>query len=254
MRINNISKEFIIKQSPLEKPRIIRALSQIDLTIEKGKTFGLIGESGSGKSTLGKVVTNLLKPDQGEVYFKERDIFKINDKDMRALRKDIQIVFQMALNPLDPKRTVEELLNEPLKIHLKLSQHVIIDKINALLERVGLDETYRNKLPFQLSGGQRQRVIIARAIATEPKFLVLDEPVSALDVSMQGQIMNLLIDLKEELDLTYLFITHDLYLARKFCDQIAVMKDGFIIETGDTAEIMRHPKEEYTKKLISSFD
>lgn len=254
MRINSLSKEFVIQQSPLSRPRIIRALSRVDLEIERGMIFGLIGESGSGKSTLGKIVTNLLDPDSGSVHFEGHNLFELPERKMRRLRKDLQIVFQMALNPLDPKRTVEELLYEPLKIHLNLPQHDIMKRIKVLLERVGLDDTYRSKLPFQLSGGQRQRVIIARAISTEPTFLVLDEPVSALDVSMQGQIMNLLIDLKDELDLTYLFITHDLHLARKFCDRIAVMKDGFVVETGETDRIMKNPKDPYTKRLISSFD
>ncbi|MBN2260420.1 MAG: ABC transporter ATP-binding protein [Clostridiales bacterium] len=253
IEIVNISKEFIIQKTPFEKPSRIKALNKISFSIESGSIFGLIGESGSGKSTLGKIVTNLMMPDKGEVRFHGQNLFDIEEKEMRKLRKDIQIVFQMAQNPLDPKRSVEELLSEPLNIHLKLQQSDIIIKINELLKQVGLDEVYKDKLPFQLSGGQRQRVIIARAIASNPKFLVLDEPVSALDVSMQGQIMNLLIDLKKEMSLTYLFITHDLYLARKFCTHIGVMKDGELVEIGKIDDVMNHPKNAYTQQLINSF-
>ncbi len=254
MEIRNISKKFIIKQSPFVKPRTINALNHINLDIEEGAIYGIIGESGSGKSTLGKIVANLLSADEGAVYLDDINISKIKKSEQKTFRKDIQIVFQMALNPLDPKRNVEELLYEPLKIHLKLSHRDIIKNIDNLLSSVGLSSEFCSKLPFQMSGGQRQRVIIARAIATKPRLIVLDEPVSALDVSMQGQIMNLLIDLRKELGLTYLFITHDLYLARKFCTHVAVMKDGFVIESGKTRDIMTHPKEEYTKKLIQSFD
>ena len=254
MEIRNISKKFIIKQSPFVKPRIINALNNINLDIEEGSICGIIGESGSGKSTLGKIIANLLPADKGAVYLDDINISRIKKSEQRAFRKDIQIVFQMALNPLDPKRNVEELLYEPLKIHLKLPHHDIIENIDKLLSSVGLSSEFSSKLPFQMSGGQRQRVIIARAIATKPRLIVLDEPASALDVSMQGQIMNLLIDLRKELGLTYVFITHDLYLARKFCTHIAVMKDGFIIESGNTRDIMTNPKEEYTKKLIQSFD
>lgn len=254
MEIRNISKKFIIKQSPFVKPRTINALNNINLDIEEGSICGIIGESGSGKSTLGKIIANLLPADNGAVYLDDINISRIKKSEQKAFRKDIQIVFQMALNPLDPKRNVEELLYEPLKIHLKLSHHDIIKNIDNLLSSVGLSSEFSSKLPFQMSGGQRQRVIIARAIATKPRLIVLDEPVSALDVSMQGQIMNLLIDLRKELGLTYVFITHDLYLARKFCTHIAVMKDGFIIESGNTRDVMTNPKEEYTKKLIQSFD
>lgn len=254
MEIRNISKKFIIKQSPFVKPRTINALNNINLDIEEGSICGIIGESGSGKSTLGKIIANLLPADNGAVYLDDINISRIKKSEQKAFRKDIQIVFQMALNPLDPKRNVEELLYEPLKIHLKLAHHDIIKNIDNLLSSVGLSSEFSSKLPFQMSGGQRQRVIIARAIATKPRLIVLDEPVSALDVSMQGQIMNLLIDLRKELGLTYVFITHDLYLARKFCTHIAVMKDGFIIESGNTRDVMTNPKEEYTKKLIQSFD
>lgn len=253
IEISNISKEFIIQKSPFEKPKRIHALNNVTFDIEKGNVFGLIGESGSGKSTLGKIATNLMAPDEGEVCYKGRNIFYIKEKEMTKLRKDIQIVFQMALNPLDPKRKVEELLAEPLNIHLDISRYDTMRNINELLRKVGLSEEYKTKLPFQLSGGQRQRVIIARAIASKPQFLVLDEPVSALDVSMQGQIMNLLIDLKNELDLTYLFITHDLYLARKFCTHIGVMKDGVLVETGRVEDVMDNPENDYTRQLVNSF-
>ncbi len=250
LQVVQVHKNFRIDQGLLRKPLSFHALKGVSLSIDKGATFGLIGESGSGKSTLGRIIASLMPADAGQLLYKGCAYDPSIDFSNPEFRNSLQIVFQMASNPLDPLRTIEQLLADPLKLSGKVAPSGHDKEIERLLGLVRLPKSYRYRFPLQLSGGERQRICIARALATQPEFLILDEPVSALDVSVQGQIMNLLLDLKSEMDLTYLFITHDLHLANKFCTHIGVMKSGLIVEQGAVKDIMQNPKHEYTKQLL----
>lgn len=250
--IQNISKYYILKKNIFSKKVLIKAVDNISFDILKGESLGLIGESGCGKTTTSLLILNLIKADQGRIFYKDIELTGINDNYMRSMRKELQIIFQHSQGALDPKMTIEELLMEPLKLHHIVNSTDMDKEVSRLLNLVELSESDRLKFPYQMSGGQRQRVGIARAISTRPSFIICDEPVSALDVSIQGQILNLLSNLKKELNLTYLFISHDLKVVKHICSRIAVMYKGKIIETGETAQILNRPAEEYTKKLVHS--
>ena len=252
LRVENLSKHFIITGSNIKGKTVIDAVKNISFCIHEGDSFGLIGESGSGKTTTANLVLRLIEPTSGNIYLFGKDITSMDEGDMRKNRKDIQIVFQQAGNSLDPMMTVGELVMEPLKIHRIVKEKDYDSETDKLLDMVGISPDDKNKYPAQMSGGQNQRIIIARAIAVRPRFIVCDEPVASLDVSVQGQILNLLIDLKEELGLTYLFITHDLKVIRHICNRIAVMNRGEIVEMGEAASILLNPSHEYTKTLVSS--
>ncbi len=253
LSIERVSKHYAVPTGWFSKDRVIRAVDEVSLLLYQGDSFGLIGESGSGKSTLGRLITGLEKPDSGSIAYGDQRIESLSGKALRAYRREVQIVFQMAVNPLDPKMTVEELMAEPLQIHRGLQGKAIGEAMDELLHQVGMSAAVKDQFPHQLSGGQKQRVIIARALSTHPRLVILDEPVSALDVSMQGQILNLLDQLKQELDLTYLIITHDLYLANKFCNRLCVLKEGQVEEVGYKEDVFNRTKNEYTKKLLASF-
>jgi ATPase components of various ABC-type transport systems, contain duplicated ATPase len=250
--IENLSKHYIVKKNILSKRNLIRAVDNVSFNIKEGEALGLIGESGCGKSTTASLILNLIKADEGKIIYKGMDLTKISDDVMRSLRKDLQIIFQASQGALDPLMTIEELLKVPLRLHKIVENSELDSEVTRLLNLVELAESDKYKYPHQMSGGQRQRIGIARAIATRPNFIICDEPVSALDVSIQGQILNLLGNLKKELNLTYLFISHDLKVVKHICDRIAVMNNGKIVEIGETEKILEEPKEEYTKKLISS--
>lgn len=250
--IQNISKHYIIKKNIFSKKLLIKAVDNVSFEINEGESLGLIGESGCGKTTTALMLLNLIKADEGKIFYKDTELTGINDNYMRKLRKELQIIFQHSQGTLDPKMTVEELLTEPLKLHHIVSSADTDKEVSRLLKLVELSESDRVKFPYQMSGGQRQRIGIARAISTKPSFIICDEPVSALDVSIQGQILNLLSNLKNELNLTYLFISHDLKVVKHICSRIAVMYGGRIVEIGETKQILYNPQEEYTKKLISS--
>lgn len=248
----DLHKNFRIDQGMLKRPLNFPALKGISLSIEKGATYGLIGESGSGKSTLGRIAANLLTADHGQLIYNDKVYDACSNFATPEFRTSLQIVFQMASNPLDPLRSIEQLLKDPLRLSRSMTATERDKEVDNLLQLVHLPKSYRHRFPLQLSGGERQRICIARALATKPDFLILDEPVSALDVSVQGQIMNLLLELKTEMNLTYLFITHDLLLANKFCTDIGVMKNGQLVETGCVKDIMQNPSHAYTKQLLGT--
>lgn len=231
---------------------LIEAVKDVSFYIGENESFGLIGESGSGKSTIANLVMRLIEPSFGRIQLFGKDVTGLEEKEMRKLRKDIQIIFQYTESVLDPQMTIDELIREPLIVHGIVKPRDLEDETERLLRLVGLPVTERWKLPGQLSGGQNQRVVIARAIASKPRLIVCDEPVSALDVSVQGQILNLLSDLRRELGLSYLFISHDLKVVKHMCDRIAVMYKGELVETGSAEKILNSPEHSYTKKLIES--
>lgn len=251
-KASHLHKAFRIEQGLLKKPLVFPALIDVSLEINAGATYGLIGESGSGKSTLGRIAANLMEADQGQLFFDGQSYDTTQSFATPQFRRSLQIVFQMASNPLDPLRTIDQLIKDPLMLSQNHAKSELDLEVERLLSLVHLPMDYRNRFPLQLSGGERQRICIARALATGPSFLILDEPVSALDVSVQGQIMNLLVELKSEMNLTYLFITHDLQLANKFCSDIGVMKKGQLVEQGNVKEIMQNPSHEYTQQLLGS--
>lgn len=244
LRITDLDKIYYVKKSLFGKTHEIRAVQALNLCIYQGETLGLIGESGSGKTTLSHLILGLIPPDNGQITFNQIDVLH--------LRRDVQIVFQYTYGALDPLKTVYELVSEPLKLHQIQFEGSLEDEVTRLLGLVGLSSGLMYRKTIAISGGQKQRVGIARAIASRPKFLILDEPVSALDISVQGQIVNLLIKLKKDLGLTYLFITHDLKIARHLSDRLAVMHQGVLIEVGTTSEILTNPQMSYTKKLLGN--
>lgn len=231
----------------------LHAVDGVNIEINKGKTLGIVGESGCGKSTLGRVVLRLLEPTSGEVFFEGKDILKYSPKEMKKIRREMQIIFQDPFSSLNPRMTVFELIAEPLIMnHIYKSKKEMTERILSLMDTVGLAERFINSYPHEMDGGRRQRVGIARALSVKPKFIVCDEPVSALDVSIQAQILNLLMDLQEELDLTYMFITHDLSVVKHISNEIAVMYLGQCVERAESKELFKNPLHPYTRALLSA--
>jgi oligopeptide/dipeptide ABC transporter ATP-binding protein len=253
LRIQGIKKHFPIRKGFFNKQvGAVRALDGIDLSIRKGETLGLVGESGCGKSTLGRVILRLLPATAGSVTFEGKDVLGSSEKQMKAFRRHMQIVFQNPYASLDPRMTIRQIIQEPLEVHNAAVGSELRDQVLGLLKLVGLSEEMADRYPHEFSGGQRQRVGIARALALRPKLIVADEPVSALDVSVQAQILNLLISLKSEFQLTYLFIAHNLDVVRYVSDRIAVMYLGRIVEIGECDDVYKTPLHPYTKALISA--
>ena len=251
--VENLKKTFALKSKVLGiQTGEVHAVNGINFGIRRGKTLGLVGESGSGKSTTGRLILRLLEPTEGKVTLEGRDISKISNREFRKMRKNIQMVFQNPYSVLDYKMTIEDILIQPLHIHKIVTPLEYKKEVERLLEIVGLSKKDRKKFPHEFSGGQRQRIGIARALATKPKFIVCDEPVSALDVSVQSQIINLLKDLQREYDLTYLFIAHGLNVIKHVSDEVAVMYLGKIVEIGEVEEIFQRPKHPYTMALMSA--
>ncbi|MBZ5650352.1 MAG: ATP-binding cassette domain-containing protein [Acidobacteriia bacterium] len=230
----------------------VRAVDDVSLDIHAGETLGLVGESGSGKSTLGRLVLRLIEPTSGSVRFEGRDLLAAGHGEMRRLRRDMQIIFQDPFGSLDPRMNVEDIISEPLVIHEAMSLAVRHARVLELLGAVGLDPSVLLRFPHEFSGGQRQRIGIARALALRPKFIVADEPVSALDVSVGAQIVNLLAQLQREFGLTYLFISHSMPVVRYLATRIAVMYRGRLVEVGDTRQITEQPQHPYTRSLVEA--
>jgi peptide/nickel transport system ATP-binding protein len=254
LEIKNVKKYFPIEKGIFGAVKTwVNAVDDVSLTVRKGRTLGLVGESGCGKTTLGRTLLRLIEPTAGEIFYNGVDITKLNKDDMRTLRRKIQIIFQDPYASLNPRMTIGSTIMEPMVIHgLGKNKTERLERAQSLMRRVGLDPSMLNRYPHEFSGGQRQRICIARALAVEPEFIVCDESVSALDVSIQAQILNLLLDLQEEFNLTYIFISHDLNVVKYISDEVAVMNKGKVVELADAVEIYRAPKDEYTKKLLGA--
>lgn len=253
-KVENLSVKFPSKTNFLGTPsHFIAAVDDVSFDIYKNETLGLVGESGCGKTTLGRALLRLIEPSAGRILYKETDITKLTKEQVKQLRKNVQLIFQDPYSSLNPKLTIGAAISEPMHvIDVEMSKAAKRKKVSELLDKVNLSSATMNRYPHEFSGGQRQRIVIARALAVSPDFLVCDESVSALDVSVQAQVLNLLNDLKKDLGLTMLFISHDLSVVRYMCDRIMVMKKGKIIETGPADEVYNHPKNNYTQNLIAA--
>jgi oligopeptide/dipeptide ABC transporter ATP-binding protein len=253
----DLKKYFLIRSGFIsqllrKKESYLRALDGVNLQIRNNETLAIVGESGSGKTTLGLTLLRLLKPTSGEIIFDGKDISNLSDRKLQTLRKDMQIVFQDPSSSLDPRKRIGDSISEPLRAHGEYSRKEIKDRVAEALEAVGLGNFEPNLFPHQFSGGQRQRISIARAIVQRPKFIVLDEPTSSLDVSVQSQILLLLLDLQKKFELSFLLVTHNMSVARFIADRIAVMYLGSIVEIGPTKDIVENPMHPYTQILLSS--
>ncbi len=254
LKITNLEKHYTLPGSKwFSSPKILKAVDQVSFDVYKGETVGLVGESGCGKTTLGRTLLQLVNPTSGNVFYKGKDLAKLSSKEMNLIRKEIQIIFQDPYSSLNPRITVGEAILEPMRVYkLEKNDTDRLNKVMYLLNRVGLSEESFSRYPHEFSGGQRQRICIARALALSPELIVCDESVSALDVSVQAQVLNLLNELKLEFGFTYIFISHDLSVVRFMSDRIVVMKDGKIEEIGDADDVYAHPTSDYTRNLIDS--
>ncbi|KKX57144.1 ABC transporter ATP-binding protein [Brevibacillus borstelensis] len=253
LEVKDLKKHYPIKKGLFGKQvGAVKAVDGVSFSIQPGETLGIVGESGCGKSTTGRAILRLIEPTAGEVLFDGQDIRKLPPDEMRKFRTNMQIVFQDPYASLDPRWTVQRTLEEPLRTHLKLSEAEIKDRIAELMSVVGLAPYHASRFPHEFSGGQRQRIGIARALALRPKFVVCDEPVSALDVSIQAQVLNLMQDLQSQFSLTYMFISHDLSVVKFICDRVGVMYLGRMVEMAPTAEMFAEPLHPYTKALMSA--
>ena len=252
LEVKNLKTYFPINKNILGKAKnFVKAVDAVSFQVYPGETLGLVGESGCGKTTLGRTILRLVEAESGQVFYKNESLFDLDDKAMKSLRKELQIIFQDPYSSLNPRKTIGEAILEPMQVHGILNNEVERKaRVLELLETVALSPAHYHRYPHEFSGGQRQRVCIARALSVEPKFIICDECVSALDVSVQAQIINLLIELREKFDLTYIFISHDLAVVKLISDRIAVMKTGEIEELNDAESIYAAPQSEYTQKLI----
>jgi ABC-type oligopeptide transport system ATPase subunit len=252
VEVRGLTKAFSRQRGLFSRATRVVAVDAVSFAIEEGETFGLVGESGSGKTTTGRCILRLIEPSSGEVLFRDRSVLGLSRTELRAARRDMQMVFQDPYSSLNPRMRVETIVEEPLVIHGLGTRTERRDRVAALLADVGLDPALRRRYPHEFSGGQRQRIGLARALALNPSFIVADEPVSALDVSIQAQVINLLMDLQARFRLTYLLIAHDLRLVEHVCTRVAVMFLGRIVEMGPTREIFTDARHPYTQALLSA--
>jgi oligopeptide transport system ATP-binding protein len=255
LEVRNLTKEFSRRGGLFARASnasTVRAVDDVSFTIEKGETFGLVGESGSGKTTTGRCILRLIEPTSGEVLFDGRDVLKLSGGDLRRARRDMQIVFQDPYSSLNPRMRASAIVEEPLVIHRLGSKVQRRARVEELFSLVGLDPAHLRRYPHEFSGGQRQRIGVARALALNPSLIIADEPVSALDLYVQAQVVELLMDLQRRLSLTYLFIAHDLRLVEHICSRVAVMYLGRIVEMGEAATVFAAPRHPYTKALLSA--
>ncbi|MCW8331369.1 ATP-binding cassette domain-containing protein [Photobacterium sp. SDRW27] len=252
LRVENLKQHFVSGKGILKKGYVVKAVDGVSFSVARGETLGLVGESGCGKSTLGRTILKLYEPTEGKIFFEGNDITAISAKQMRPLRKEMQIVFQDPMESLNQRHTIGMILEEPYIIHNVGTTAERREWVKELLVKVGLPKSSAERYPHEFSGGQRQRIGIARAIALKPKLLICDESVSALDVSVQAQILNLLLKLQKEMNLAIIFISHDLSVVKHISDRVAVMYFGKLVELGSVQEIYDSPQAEYTRKLLSA--
>ena len=253
LSLKNVSKTFPVGKTLFGKPtKFVHAVNNVSFDVYEGETFSIVGESGCGKSTTGRLINHLLIPDSGEVWFQGKDISRISQDEMRPIRKDMQMIFQDPAGSLNPRMRVSELIEEPLLIQTDLDREGRIKIVNELLGIVGLSAKHSQRYPHEFSGGQKQRIGIARALTVNPKLVIADEPISALDVSIQAQVLNLLHRLQESYKLTYVFISHDLSVVEMISDRIAVMYLGFVVETAPKEMLYKNPMHPYTEALLSA--
>jgi oligopeptide/dipeptide ABC transporter ATP-binding protein len=254
IQVRNLKTYFEISSDRLgEKPAYLKAVDDVSFDVYGGEVLGIVGESGCGKSTLGKTILRLQEKTAGTVLFRDSDIFALNRQQMKALRRNMQMIFQDPFSSLNPRKKVHALIGQPLRIHKEGTPRQIVQRVTRLMEEVGLSPAYRNRYPHQFSGGQRQRIGIARALALNPEFIVCDEAVSALDVSIQAQILNLLLDIREQHRLTYIFIAHDLAVVQFIADRIAVMYLGKIVEQANASALKDERLHPYTMALFAAY-
>jgi len=254
LKVTDLRKWFPVKEGLLLDRTVdyVKAVDGVSLEVHEGETLGLVGESGSGKSTTGYCILQLLKPTEGSVRFMGKELTELGRSDLREMRREMQIVFQDPYSSLNPRQTVGNIVAEPLVVHGIGTRRDRAARVRELLEIVGFNPDFTNRYPHEFSGGQRQRIGVARALALNPRLIVCDEPVSALDVSIQAQILNLLKDLQRDFGLAFLFVAHDLAVVRAMSDRIAVMNNGVLVETGPADEVYSHPQEDYTRALLAA--
>ena len=253
IKVNNLKKYFPMASFlGSSRGKVVKAVDDVSFDIKKGETFGLVGESGCGKSTLGRTITRMYDATEGEIFYNGVDIAKLPQKELSFYHKKMQIIFQDPYSALNPYMNVQEIIDEPMKLHTNASKAERLEKIEYLLAKVGMSKSDMQKFPYEFSGGQRQRIGIARALSVEPEFVLCDEPISALDVSIQAQVVNMLEDLQKELGLAYLFVAHDLSMVRHISDRIGVMYLGKIVEISPSGELYKNPLHPYTKALLSA--
>jgi len=253
LTVRDLVKHFPVRHGAFGKKDVVRAVDGIDFEIGRGETLGLVGESGSGKSTAGRCIMRLIEPTSGSVTFKGIDVLNADAAKMKEVRRNMQIIFQDPFASLNPRMKVVDTVGEPLVVNrIVHNRSELLDRVAGILGKVGLDADAMNKYPHEFSGGQRQRVGIARALSVSPELIVADEPISALDVSIQAQVLNLLKDLQEEFGIAFLFIAHDLNIVRYFCKRVAVMSKGKVVEYGPVDEIYNSPKNRYTRALLKA--